>query len=376
MPRRNPWLRACVEPLVFVAVAALVYMLSSSRGAARAPPVCASDTRHAAPSAALPRETVARRFSSALPGDALRLTVASLSTAANAVAKPPATVPAAEAPPHEDSADSAQERVVLLDGGTGIRPANMMSCPLEEAFRCGECTTDSDCPAGRGCVINYAKGVFECADSECEEDDHCFPGSVCRVVAGGAPGPVIRRCLLTGARSGGEPCSRLPATPEEACGEGLLCVNDLCGPPCVPGSREDCPAGYVCENSPRGAACLPDCRKLGCPEGKACEQLGGGVFQCLSLVVDTCDDERPCAQGEHCITRGRKGRAGRFCSAPCEAWKPSSCSEGFVCGVGGPTLSTCYRKCDPRDLGTCPAGWLCTTVTEDLQTWGCLPDFN
>jgi hypothetical protein len=320
--------------------------------------------------------TGARPFSSAPSGDTSRLTTPGPAVGANVTGMTPAPAPAAGALPHETSVTSAQEWVVMLDGGTGERPANLMTCPTAEAFRCGECATDSDCPAGRGCVINYSKGLFECAESECEEDHHCFPGSVCRVAAGGAPGPVIRRCLLVGARSAGEPCSRLPATPEEACGEDLLCVNDLCGHPCVPGSRENCPEGHVCVGSPRGAACLPDCRKLGCPEGKACTQLNGGAFQCLSLVVDECSDEKPCAQGANCITRGRKGRAGRFCSSPCEAWKPSSCPDGFVCGVGGPTLSTCYRKCDPQNLDTCSAGWLCMTVTEDLQTWGCLPDFN
>jgi len=373
---RNRLFRASVEPLVFVAVAALAYLLISSSGAAHVPPVCAEDTPQAAPSSASRPEPGARSFSAALPGDTPRLTTPALSVGANATLMPPAPALAADEPPHEASAASEQEWVVLLDGGTGRRPANLMNCPLAEAFRCGECTTDSDCPAGRGCVINYSKGVFECAESECEEDHHCFPGSVCRVAAGGAPGPVIRRCLLAGERAAGEPCSRLPATPDEACGEGLLCVNDLCGRPCVPGSREDCPVGYVCEDSPLGAACLPDCRQPGCSEGRACTQLNGGVFQCLALVVDECGDEKPCAQGANCITRGRKGRAGRFCSSPCAAWKPSSCPEGFVCGVGGPTLSTCYRKCDPQDLNTCPTGWLCMTVTEDLQTWGCLPDFN
>jgi hypothetical protein len=76
--------------------------------------------------------------------------------------------------------------------------------------------------------------------------------------------------------------------------------------------------------------------------------------------------------------RGRAGRAGRFCASPCESWRPESCPRDFVCGVGvgASTLSACYSKCDPQDLGTCPEGWLCTTVSEDLQTWGCLPDFH
>ncbi|WP_408888067.1 hypothetical protein ACJ2CR_22015 [Myxococcus faecalis] len=274
----------------------------------------------------------------------------------------------APSPPHEPEPVREELRV---------RPAMQLDCSFDKgSFRCGECATDGDCPQGQGCVINYDKRRFECADSECEDDSHCFPGDVCRVAAGELPGPAVRRCLKAGVRQAGETCSRLPTTADEACVEGLLCINHHCGPPCEPGQPGTCPEGETCEQSSMGAACLPDCRKSGCMEGRACAALNGGSFQCLELVVDECSDEQPCGGGKNCVVRGgRGGRAGRFCSAACESWRPESCGKQSVCGVGGPTGSTCYTQCDPDKVDSCPERWICSTVTEDLQSWGCMPDF-
>lgn len=378
MPAMTRWLRAAAQPLIFLSVAALSWWLVSSFMAPPPPGSCSPDAERESPPDLTPLQA----------GVYVRSSTVAASFSSLAAPRGPAPVSLASSravsvsnvrllPDVEDVRTEQPEQVVLLDGGQGPRPANMMNCPLTgEPFQCGECATDGDCPAGRGCVINYEKGVFECVESECEEDSHCFPGTVCRVAAGAPPGPLIRRCLPAGSRTEGQGCSRLPANVEEACQEGLLCVNHLCGRPCVPGVEGACPEGHVCEEGSSGAACLPDCRKLGCPAGKQCARLNEGVFQCLELVVDECGEQRPCADGANCIVRGRAGRAGRFCAAPCESWRPGSCGSGEVCGVGGPTLSACYRACDPRNLDSCPAGWLCTTVSEDLQSWGCLPDFH
>ncbi|WP_228556639.1 hypothetical protein, partial [Myxococcus sp. AB025B] len=264
------------------------------------------------------------------------------------------------------------------DEAARTRPATQLDCSSKGGtFQCGECATDGDCPEREGCVINYDTRRFECAPSECEEDAHCFPGSVCRVAAGELPGPVVRRCLRSGTRQAGQSCSRLPTSPDEACSEGLLCINHHCGAPCEPGVEGSCPEGTACEQSSMGAACLPDCRQTGCTEGRTCAALNGGSFLCLELVVDACSDERPCDAGEHCMVRGgRGGRAGRFCSSVCESWKSEGCGEGRVCGIGGPTGSTCYQRCDPDRLDSCPNQWICSTVTEDLQSWGCVPDLQ
>ncbi|AGC43723.1 hypothetical protein MYSTI_02407 [Myxococcus stipitatus DSM 14675] len=280
-------------------------------------------------------------------------------------------------PIHGGRGAPARRGGTLLEESGASRPGELLDCALADggAFRCGECATDGDCPEGQGCVINYKEGSFQCAASDCEDDSQCPDGFVCRVAAGGVPGPVIQRCLQAGVRRAGETCSRLPASRAEACEEDLHCINHRCGRPCVPGTQGSCPEGHTCEESSAGAACLPDCRKQGCSEGEQCAPLNGGGFQCLDLVVDECSDEKPCAEGANCIVRGRAGRAGRFCAAACDSWREASCSSGQVCGLGGPTGSACYSSCDPQDLRSCPMGWLCTTVSEDLQRWGCLPDF-
>lgn len=376
--------RVAATPIVFVAVAALSYFLVM-RFAERGPAVCSPSSpevcvppetgvplRPEPPSATVARVgyQVARAGSSGLATSYAR-TVSHV-----AVLRPEPSQPVAAPVPEAGGDTSTEEVATLLTGRKGPRPANLMDCAFDGgAFSCGQCTTDSDCPSGQGCIIDYDRGTFTCAASECEDDSHCFPGSVCRVAAGGAPGPVIRRCLLSGVRIEGEPCSRLPASRDEACEEGLLCINHHCGTPCAPGKPESCPEGYTCEESPSGAACLPDCRKQGCPTDTQCASLNDGAFQCLNLVVDECSDTKPCADGAQCIVRGRGARAGRFCAAACDSWRTDSCSGNQVCGIGGPTGSSCYAKCDPQELNACPQGWLCTTVTEDLQTWGCLPDF-
>jgi hypothetical protein len=369
-------LRGSAVPLVFAAVFALAWFLVTTWFGSSEPEVCPPDATVETPSESSPATVSRVGYQVAGSGDT-RFSSAHASTDvrfASVGREGPGT---ASALGLDEREGASEELATLLDGRKGPRPAHLMACSSDGGtFRCGACTTDSDCPAGQGCIINYGKGAFECAASECEDDSGCFPGSVCRVAAGGAPGPVIRRCLLAGARLAGESCSRWPATREEACEEGLLCINHRCGPPCKPGEPGTCPEGHTCEESPSGAACVSDCREQGCPTGKQCASLNGGVHQCLDLVVDECSDEKPCAQGENCIVRGRIGRAGRFCAAACDSWKTDSCSGEQVCGMGGPTGSACYAKCDPQDLSTCPHGWLCTTVTEDLQTWGCLPDFT
>lgn len=280
-------------------------------------------------------------------------------------------------PTHDEESLPAQQAASLLEGSRASRPGELLDCSLADggAFRCGECATDGDCPEGQGCVIDYKEGAFQCAASDCEDDSQCSAGFVCRVAAGEVPGPVIRRCLQTGVRRAGEPCSRLPASRAEACEEDLYCVNHRCGVPCAPGAPGACPEGHTCEESSSGTACLPDCRKRGCSEGEQCAPLNGGGFQCLDLIVDECSDAKPCSEGKNCIVRGRAGRAGRFCASACDSWRAESCATGQVCGLGGPTGSACYSSCDPQDLRSCPMGWLCTTVSEDLQRWGCLPDF-
>lgn len=241
------------------------------------------------------------------------------------------------------------------------------------AFDCGGCRTDGDCPAGQGCVANRQTRRMECMSSECEEDMHCFPGFVCRAVTTGTTGPqVIRRCVPEGQRREGEHCDAEPLSPLGSCGEGLVCLAGVCGVRCRVEDPASCPAGYSCEESLNGPGCYPDCRKLGCPEGQRCKDLGGGEFQCLASVRGDCP-ESPCGEGERCNSRFPRGHGVFWCARVCNPMRADSCHEGELCGMGSATVSTCYRKCDPMDLGSCGEGWTCTSVSEDMRQWGCMP---
>lgn len=258
------------------------------------------------------------------------------------------------------------------DASTALPPA-AMSCTLGDGVPvCGDCRTDSDCPAQQGCVVNRQTRRFECLASECETDAHCFPGTLCRAVNDGSSGTRVRRCVPEGLRGEGERCLTLPVGPEDTCREGLLCVQQLCGRPCdtaVPGS---CPSGQQCVDTLNGPGCYPDCRTSGCAKGETCSRVRDETYQCLESVTGTCN-ETPCAEGEHCNLRMAQGHAAFWCAPRCNPLRSDTCPGGQVCGRGGPTDSTCFQKCDPTAAGTCGPGWRCTSVSEDMTLWGCVP---
>lgn len=257
-------------------------------------------------------------------------------------------------------------------GGTAL-PPGAMDCTIEEGVpRCGECRTDSDCAAGQGCVANRQTRRFECLASECEEDAHCFPGTLCRAVSDGASGTRVRRCVPEGLRAEGERCRTVPVGPEDTCQEGLVCVQQLCGRPCQLEASGSCPSGQRCVEGADGAACYPDCRTTGCTAGETCTRVRGETFQCLESVTGTCN-ETPCAEGERCNLRMAEGRAAFWCAPRCNPLLPDSCAEGQVCGRGGPTDSTCFQRCEPVAPDSCGPGWRCTSVSEDMTLWGCVP---
>jgi hypothetical protein len=251
--------------------------------------------------------------------------------------------------------------------------ASGMRCTFESgAMTCGACRSDSDCPAGMGCVANRETRRFECLAPECEVDVHCFPGLVCRPVTTGAGGPVIRRCVPSGVRREGEFCEGLFISQAGACEEGLVCHRSICSRPCRLDDALGCPAGQACEDGFEGPACFPDCRSSGCPAGQQCKQLNELDYQCLSEVKGECP-ERACGAGERCNMRLSRGRGVFWCAALCNPLRADSCPEGQLCGIGSPEISTCYRRCDPRVPEACGEGWQCTTVTEDMSQWGCSP---
>jgi hypothetical protein len=260
-----------------------------------------------------------------------------------------------------------------LETGADGLPASGLRCSRDGGvFQCGACRTDSDCPAGTGCVANRETRRFECMESECEQDAHCFPGLVCRRVSRWGAGAVIRRCVPVGPRREGQTCDAQFVSVEGACQEGLLCHRGVCSVPCRREDGAGCPRGYACEEDDDGAACFPDCRALGCPGGQRCKLLNNQTYQCLEEVRGECP-ETSCAQGERCNMRVFRGRGVFWCARVCEPLRPDSCPEDQLCGIGGGTVSTCYRRCDPMDPDSCGEGSKCTTITEDMSQWGCRP---
>jgi hypothetical protein len=323
----------------------------------------------------------------ALPGGA---SVVDASFAASSASRIAAAVPWAHSRPvlqsqpasaPEPQASSASTPVTVLPSVSEERapdglPAAAMRCErMADGLDCGSCRVDGDCPAGQGCVANRETRRFECMASECEEDTHCFPGSVCRPVNTGATGTIIRRCTLEGQRREGEPCDSLPASPASSCREGLRCVNQVCSAPCLLDGSVRCASGFVCTDSLDGPGCAPDCQWLGCPEGQSCTRVRDDQYQCLVVSRGDCR-ENPCAADERCNMRMSRGRAVFWCARVCNPLLSDSCPSGNVCGVGSPTVSTCFRKCDPADPEACGPGWVCSTVTEDMSVFGCSPELQ
>lgn len=257
-------------------------------------------------------------------------------------------------------------------------PASGLRCTLDDGgtFTCGSCRVDSDCPPGQGCVANRETRGFECMASDCEEDVHCFPGSVCRAVTNGATGLVVRRCTPEGQRSEGEPCDSGYVSSTSACREGLVCLSGRCRTRCRLDAPASCPLGYSCEDTLDGPGCHPDCRDLGCPRGQRCKRLNDdSSYQCLASVQGDCP-ETACGEGERCNMRLFRAHGVFWCARLCNPLLADSCPAGQICGMGGATVSTCYRSCDPLNLDSCGEGWKCSTVSEDLTQWGCMPKAN
>ena len=293
----------------------------------------------------------------------------------------PRVLPGKTAPASEERSASSSAPVTVLPSVTDEHapdglPVSAIRCTrTPQGLDCGSCRIDGDCPPGQGCVANRETRRFECQASECEQDAHCFPGAVCRPVNTGATGSVIQRCLPEGLRQEGEPCDTVPISAAASCREGLRCVNQVCSTACRLEEPASCPSGLVCTDSLNGPGCFPDCQRLGCPEGQRCTRVRDQRYQCLVESQGDCRDN-PCPDGERCNLRMSRGRAVFWCAKLCDALHPESCPAEQVCGVGSPTVSTCFRKCDPMRADSCGPGWTCSTVSEDMTVFGCAPELQ
>jgi hypothetical protein len=277
-------------------------------------------------------------------------------------------------PPQTLSAGGLRLRLPHEGRGADGLPTNSVRCTSDGGVvRCGECQSDSDCPAGKGCVANGQTHRLECMASDCEQDLDCFPGLVCRPATLGNTGPVVHRCVAAGERSAGESCDLLFVSKAGACQEGLICHRGVCSTPCSMEDASSCPEGSSCEEGLNGAACFGDCRVQGCAQGQQCKRLSDTKYQCLESVRGECP-ETPCAQGQRCNARVSHGQGVFWCAQLCNPLLADSCSTGQVCGVGAPTVSTCFRRCDPGAVpDTCGEGWQCVSVSEDMTQFGCRP---
>ena len=135
--------------------------------------------------------------------------------------------------------------------------------------------------------------------------------------------------------------------PEDACVEGLVCVEGLCvADPC---SYTDCGPGELC----LAGSCHPiDCPNRSCPAEMIC--LDG---QCVSVsCVDVvCEDDHGCANGRCYPTHCEGVDCGNGVCVDGECVPRScvevTCPEGEACANG---------NCYPTDcLEQCPDGYLC-----------------
>lgn len=207
----------------------------------------------------------------------------------------------------------------------------------------GLCRGNADCPPGWACVGDPLANTLGCIRSECETDNHCSPGYVCRhVLAGGAQ---VRRCIFAGVRKEGERCRDFPTSPRNACEPGLLCNWFFCGRPCSHDGTSSCPRGSTCYDGWAGASCVPTCGPHDCPPGQQCIRIKDAFSACGILVGEDCDAV-PCPPGQQCIKRiGATKHIGMSCVTKCA--QDGSCPEGFFC-----ERRTCRRKCRP-DANNC-----------------------
>lgn len=126
------------------------------------------------------------------------------------------------------------------------QPENSVDCSRDETGRlsCGECGIDSDCPMGKGCVLDATSRRTVCLGSNCQRDSDCPTGACVLLTGGTASNAVVRRCASRGDRELNASC--LGVGTSNRCAPGLECsiaAGGVCRPSC---ETSDCPTGQQC----------------------------------------------------------------------------------------------------------------------------------
>lgn len=234
--------------------------------------------------------------------------------------------------------------------------------------RYGSCRVNADCPRGEACAVDEMDHL-ECRPDECERDQDCLPGRVCRRVPGLASEPGPRMCVQKGVRKEGERCTDIPTNAKEGCEANLYCQHLFCGRPCQLDRPESCPNGFVCRQGIDRPSCLPSCEGQSCPAGKQCIRFQGKSFSaCFEVVGENCQ-VTPCPPGRECnyLISDDSDRIAMACDVPCKG--NATCPQGTLCHFG-----FCAQQCWPRDKKACKPNRACMEIDRELSLFACALD--
>lgn len=190
-----------------------------------------------------------------------------------------------------------------------------------------------------------------------------MPGPISCTTSAGCTPPTL--CALDPA-TGQTVCKDPTGTGDTGamCGSGAecrsgICVNGLCGAPCV--DATDCPAGFGCE--PRA---LP---------------IEGGMDVTLNVCVvrpSSCLSDPNCQAPQRCVI----DRSGQSVALECEAPVPGGKELGAACGVDGDCISglclsnVCTRPCErPNDCAT-DGSFICEPTSVSASNGGSSANIN
>jgi len=235
------------------------------------------------------------------------------------------------------------------------------------------CGPGAECEPPLGCLFEVRYLRSYCTDSQCEKDEQCSEGQVCRSIATWGGGPQVRVCVPVGPRQEGEGCVEIPRHKENACVAGLLCggQDGWCARPCRPGDTNGCPEGFFCADTIPQPVCLPTCETQGCPPGQQCIPFKEGSSKCAQVYGPNCL-QTPCPVGSRCVVRTEPPHPGKVwmaCVARCGEGHPP-CQAGWVCDGWD-----CVQPCDPQGPEVCGEGYSCHRL-EERMPYACLPDFQ